>query len=50
MNEDVKVTPKMKAAGERAIFEKVGVADLGGLFFAHDLVISVWKAMQRALP
>jgi hypothetical protein len=32
-------------AGETAILEQVGGADLGGLFSARDLAVSVYLAM-----
>jgi hypothetical protein len=42
------ITPEMIAAGEKAILETVGGADLGGYFSAPDLAIEVYKAMRSA--
>jgi len=35
-------------AGEQAILERLGGAQLGGLFCARDLAKSVYQAMEKA--
>ena len=46
--EEIEITPAMVRAGEEAILELVGGADLGGLFSAADLAARVYRAMASA--
>jgi hypothetical protein len=43
--DEIEITPEMIEAGEEAILEVVGGADLGGLFSASDLAEKVFWAM-----
>ena len=43
---DTEVTPEMLDAGEQAIWEEVGGAELGGAFSARDLAAKVFSAMR----
>jgi len=44
------ITPEMIEAGEQAILEKTGGADIGVYFSAAALAVEVFRAMQAARP
>lgn len=44
----IEISAGMLDAGEQAILEEVGGADLGGFFSARDLAEKVFAAMKRS--